>query len=838
MALDPYRLVARSLGRSWRERPARMAAAVAAGVGGVLLTTAMLLVSFSVLDAIRGASIGGIRDEVVAVEARAPGGMSEDLVARVERATGADSSRATVISTRVVTGADGATDPVIVFGVDQALGKFTDAGLARQIEGLRLGPDEVLLPRDWAADHGWRKGDTIRVTSPHGVQRWTVAGLLDGEVANRGAAVIAPLPTVAKAFDRGDHTDVLLLDPAGDDRAAVMAAATRAADGAADVKDPADVLSGYNKTFSTSLTILGMFAAIAVLTAAVVLFLTWRLALDDARTTLARMRLVGVRTRHLMVGSALVMVPLLVGTYVVGAALGVWVGSLLGSFTKQITDLTQQAVTPGLPWQWPVVGSLVAAVVMFAAAWLSGIRRFTRITAIEAVTGRDRVAVMPGGVRRPLLGGLVALVLGVALVAVGAPMVTSVSLVFLFVGAALLAVVLPVVAGQLLRRGEPGPVRLAVGRQLQLGWRRNAALSITFAVAIVASLSMAGVASSIKDEVAASVARWTQGELYVQAAEVGQNLANERFPETFQEELRQVDGVAAVTSFNYSYLTYDDRKIQVWSWGRQDSEKLTKLQVTEGDPDFVRTLGDDEIVISSNFARTQDLGVGDTLAVPLPDGHRDVTVRAVVDDSASDGGMLVAGEELYRELTGAQGVYEYYVGVEDGADVAAVRDALEKKLADRYPRAVVLDQTEIRDAFAGITARLVSSFEAFAYVMFVLAVLVGGATLASGLVERQRALALTRLAGATRRMVNRQLVGESLVIAVTGWLVALPVGCLAIPGMLDAQAGQSGLLPPVSVPVVLSVISLPLVVVCMLLALAVGNPRRAHPPLRALLAQE
>ncbi|WP_069812638.1 ABC transporter permease [Streptomyces sp. TP-A0874] len=838
MALDADRLVARSLGRSWRQRPARMLSAIVAGIGGVLLTTAMLLVSMSVLDAVAGASISGVRDDVVAVEARAPGGMDADVVRRAEETAPGATSRALVISTRAGTGADAAADPVIVFGVDQNLGDLTDKGLSKEIADTRLGADEVFLSAGWAKDHGLAKGDALNVTSPTGVQKWKVGGLLSGDVANRGAVVIAPLPSVATAFERGTATDVLLVDSAGRDWSAVAASAERAVDGAADVKRPDELLSGYSKTFQTSLTILAMFAAIAVVTAAVVLFLSWRLALDDARATLARTRLLGVRSRHLMVGSAMVMVPVLLGTYVIGAGLGVWIGSMLGSFTRQITDLTQQAVTPGLPWEVPVVGSFVGALLMFGAAWYAGVRRFSKITAIEAVSGDRQAQMTPSGFRLPFVAGLASLVIGVALVLLAGPMVKSVSLLFLFLAAALLAVVLPAGVGMVLRRGEPGPLRLAVSRQLQLGWRRNAALSITFSIAIVSSIAMAGVASSIKDEVAGSVERWTRGELYVQAAEVGRNLQNEKFSRSLEEELRAVPGVDAVTSFTYDSVTIDGKKTQVWNWGEADHEKLTALEVAEGKQDFIPELGPDELVISSNFARTKGLEVGDTMELPLPSGHREVRVKSVLEDSASDGGMLVSGEALHQELTASQGVYEYYVGVADGADVEKVRADLEKTVADRYPGAVVIDRQEMRDAFAGITARLVSSFEAFAWVMFVLAVLVGGATLASGLVERQRALALTRLAGASRKAVSRQLVWESVVIAVSAWVIALPVGCLAIPGMLDAQAGTSGLLPATSVPVVLSVVSLPLVVICMLLALGVGNPRRANPPLRVLLAHE
>ncbi|WP_326797790.1 ABC transporter permease [Streptomyces sp. NBC_01808] len=835
--LDSARLVARALGRSWRQRPARMASAIAAGIGGVLLTTAMLLVSVSVLDAIKGASISGIRPDVVAVEARAPGGMDSSLMDRAEQQTGAEGSRSVVLSTTAQTSAGSDNEPVVLFGVDESLAGFVDDQLAEEVGGTPLGADEVFLSETWAGDHGVREGDTVRISSPQGVQTWRVAGLLSGDVANRGSVVIAPLPTVAAAFDRGDTADVLLLDPGNGDRDTVAAEAEAAVDGAADVKHPEDLLSGYSKTFQTSVTILALFAVIAVLTAAVVLFLTWRLALDDARSTLARMRLFGVRTRHLMLGSAAVMVPLLLGTYVVGAALGVWVGTLLSSFTEQITNLTGQAVTPGVPWQVPVAGAFAAAVVMFAVAWLSGVRRFTAITAIEAVTGRDRIALMPGGTRRPLVAGLVTIAIGVLLVAFGGEMVRSASLLFLLGGAALLCVVLPVVVGALLRRGEPGPMRLGAGRQLQLSWRRNAVLSITFTIAVVTSIAMAGVSSSIKDDVGASVDRWTQSELVVQAAGVGENLQNEKFPLSLGQELGAVDGVDGVTPFTYAYVTLDGKKTQVWNWP-SDHKLSTDLEVAEGEEDFLTALGPDEIAISSNFARTQDMEVGDTFDMPLPSGQRALRVRTIVEDSASDGGMLIASTALYRELAATDGVYEYFVGVREGANVSEVAAALEDTVAERYPRAKVRTQEDVRDAFGGITARLVSAFEAFAWVMFLLAVMVGGATLASGLVERQRGLALTRLVGATRKSVSRQLTAETLLIAVSSWVVALPVGLLAIPAMLDAQAGQSGLLPPVTVPLLLTVASLPLVALCMLLALWVAGPRRANPPLRELLAQE
>ena len=835
MALDTTRLVTRSLVRNWYFRPARLTAAIAAGIAGVLLTTAVLVVYFAVQDALRGAPITAIRDRIVAVEARTPGGMAPSVVQRVRDRTGLPITTFLMVSASRIAD-DGDTDAMLVFGVDPALGDFVGDDLAERTRRTPLGPGEIYLAAAWADRHGVTAGDSIRVAGTSGVRSWTVAAVLPGEVANRGAVIIAPRPAVAETFGRGTSTDAILIDQGGHDRARVVADATAAVDGAGAVKDPRDLLSGFRKSFQTFLTILTMFAAIAVLTSGVVLFLTWRLALDDARPALAMMRLTGVRTRHLMFGSAIAMLPILLVSYVVGVFLGVQVGRQLGTFARQITDLSQQAVAPGLPWRTPALGALVALILMFVAAWTSGVRRFTRVRAIEAVSGRGEIAVLPGGARRPFVLGAVLLAAGTAIVLYGPAGVPAVGLLPLLGGAALIGVVLPVLIGLALRRGEPGLLRLTVARQLQLGWRRNTALGMTFAVSVVAAVAMAGVSASIKHEVAQSVERWTVGDVFLQAAPLGTNLQSETLPRELEQRLRAVDGVAAATTFSFSNVEIDDRRIQVWSWGRRDADRLTALTVTDGPADVLNHLDRDHIAVSVNYASVHGVAAGDTMDLPLPTGHRRVTIAAVVDDSASDGGMLVAAPELYAELTASTRVYAFFIRVHESADVDRVRADLAQLVRVEHPRSRVVTRQTLRDTVAGITARLVSAFEVFAWVMFVLAALIGAATIASGLVERRRANALLRLTGVPAKNVRTQLMAEMVLIAAGSGVVSLPVGWLAIVALLDAQAVQSGIRPAAQIPVLLSALSIPLVITCMLLALLIANPGRANTPMRDLLS--
>ncbi|MGV9674995.1 FtsX-like permease family protein [Nocardia sp. NPDC003482] len=836
--LDSAGLVARALARSWWRRPIRLIAAIVAGVGGIMLTTAVLLLAATVMGAIRNAPVQGVADGTLAVEAQSQAGMSPAMVSTIAAASqGATTSRLLVANTELDTG--GRFRPVIVLGVDPLLpGMLDPAALALDDGRVTLTPGAVYLAKPWASEHGIATGDDIAVSTSTGVARWKVAGLLRADFANRGAVVVAPLADVAAAFDRGPNTDVLLVKPGRLDESATRASVSAVLDGAAVVKDPADLFSGFNRTFKTPLSILAMFAAIAILTASVVLFLTWRLVLTDAGPILSRLRLLGARPRDLMLGSGAVMIPILLVTYVVGAAAGLVLGRRLSAFTTQITNLTQQALNPGFPWLPAVVGAFGGAIVMFGVAWLSGLLRLRRVAAIDAVSNRDTVAVAPSRITVPLVTAAAALVLAIVVLLFAPTLVKAAALVPLLYSVAVFCTVVPVLAGIVLRRNANGPTGLFVGRHLEVGWRRNAALSITFAVAMVTALAMSGVSTSIKNEVGHSVDRWSTVDLFVQAAPTGELLTGEAMPTALAAELERVPGVRTAYGFSYASVGIDGARYPLWSWSGSRLGELTRLRVTDGPANVLESLTGDTVAVTSNFARIQHKSVGSTLDLPLPDGHRTVRVAAIVDDSVSDGGTVIANDALFRQLVGASGVNTFCLDLAPGADHATVERDVRTLLHDRYPRARTIDEAGLRASFVSLTGRLVSAFEAFAWVMFVVATAVGAATLASGLAERQRAIALTRLAGGQRGSVRRQLMIESALLAAVAWVVAVPGGLLAIPAMMSALSVQSGLLPPVTIPVPLLVLSLPLTFAAVVLALFVARRSSQEIPLAELVAQE
>src|ERR1019366_1869583 len=307
------------------------------------------------------------------------------------------------------------------------------------------------------------------------------SGLVDKVVRGSGAAAVSRVVIANTTVRDGRHDFVpmvvLGVDPLLDSMLAthvvrgaprlVREHAAALVDGAADVVSPNQVFASYARIYRTPLTLVAILGAVAVLVGCVVLFLTWRLALIDARPLLSRLRLLGVRSSDLLLGSGLVLVPVLVICYAIGATIGCLVGLSLSSFRNQILNFTGQAFDPSLNLTLPLAGGLAASLVMFGFAWLTGVRQLQRATVIDTIAGRDVTVFERSRVRWPLMGGLGCFGMAGLVVAFTAGALQASATVPLLLGVTILSAILPVLAGTSIRALTNGASGLLVGRQLQ-----------------------------------------------------------------------------------------------------------------------------------------------------------------------------------------------------------------------------------------------------------------------------------------------------------------------------------------------------------------------------------
>ncbi|MFX0573718.1 hypothetical protein [Nocardia nepalensis] len=264
-----------------------------------------------------------------------------------------------------------------------------------------------------------------------------------------------------------------------------------------------------------------------------------------------------------------------------------------------------------------------------------------------------------------------------------------------------------------------------------------------------------------------------------------------------------------------------------------------KFDVAAMTSDLADFLRGSSIAVSTNFARTQGVSVGSHLTIPTPSGHVEAEIVAIIDDSTSDGGMIVAGDDLYQEIAGAHaGSYTVGIVPTPGTDLTALRADIQKLVTATYPRAQVLSADDYRDELGTNLSRLMISFTTFAWITFAIAGVIGAATLATVVDQSRRAAALIRLDGGRNIYTLLTLGLTSTIAAALAWAIALPASYLAVRIMISVQAGASGLTPSAHIPRVMVFSSLPLVLLTVAVALALIARSSLNRPLWAELSDE
>lgn len=206
---------------------------------------------------------------------------------------------------------------------------------------------------------------------------------------------------------------------------------------------------------------------------------------------------------------------------------------------------------------------------------------------------------------------------------------------------------------------------------------------------------------------------------------------------------------------------------------------LTTAEVTEG-----RTLeADDEnvAVVDSAYATSEDLAVGDTLAV----GGEDLEIVGIVASTSGEG--VATASDVYVPLAVAatiadlaDQVTDVYVQVDSAENVEAVAAAIEAEL----PEASVSTQSDLAE---GVTGSLATASDLIGTLgtwlsIIVLAAAFGLAILftVSGVNRRTRELGTLKAIGWSRNRVVGQVAGESVVQGLIGGVAGLALGALAV----------------------------------------------------------
>ncbi|MCK9794961.1 FtsX-like permease family protein [Isoptericola sp. 4D.3] len=691
---------------------------------------------------------------------------------------------------------------------------------------------EIALPTDVAERLGAAPGDSVTLVRNvlEGDQEsdedaWTevreqltVSGTLTdpyGAYSMQGGAAVAPAADVAGWEDDlrapGEEaveptTMLVTLDDAADVEAArtsitgaLTNAAAAAGAGTTDLKvvtpeehaeSVANEMTGGDNVIFTTFVL--VFAAVALLVAALVIANTFQVLVAQRTRTLALLRCVGADKGQLRRSVLFEAAVLGLLSSAAGLAAGVGLGQAALAIGRGM-DLgvplpATVTVTPAVVLIPLVVGTLVTLV-----AALSPARAATRVAPLEALRPADAPSAARGAGRVRLVLSLLVSVIGFALLGGGVAVSTVgeepsmglmvavaggvLSFVGVLVGAVFWLPRVVALAGRLV--GMSGPTATLAAANTLRNPRRTAATStaLLIGVTLVGMMSTGAASARVTMDaeldgrypVDVTVSTDLSSDPTAVAAGEGSVPA---VPGTLADTVRDVAGVATVVESPATAA-------QVAGDGLDEGLALTVRAVDPEDAasvlrstEMVTPLAAGTAVVPEELSEVWGITDGQALTLTGPDGTLEVTA-AVTD--LRDSGLLVMPDDL-TALAADAPVTSLWVGLDDPSDAASVVPTIQDAVADTEAPADVMGAAVERAGFQQVIDTALGIVVGLLAAAVVIALIGVANTLSLSVIERRRESATLRAIGLSKGQLRGMLAVEGLLIAVVGAVLGVLLG--------------------------------------------------------------
>jgi putative ABC transport system permease protein len=672
-----------------------------------------------------------------------------------------------------------------------------------------VGADEVAIDENTAKQKHYSVGETIGVIARGAEQQMRIAGIVEiGGVESLGGATMAifdfavaqrlfdkvgKLDSISVAAKRGYSSAQLVgeIKPILPRTAQVRTAAAQAQKATTDTNGFLSIIQNF----------LLAFAGVALFVGAFVIANTLSITIAQRTRELATLRTLGATRRQVL--RSVLLEALLIGLLasIVGLFLGLGLAKGLNAlFVSLGIDLPHAKTVFATR---TIVVSLLVGVAITVLAALRPAIRATRVPPIAAV--REGAVLPPSRFAR--FGPYVALVTiaaAVALMLVGlfvSSLSTTQRLIAIGAGALALFLGVAMLAKTLVRPlasvlGWPATkIGGTAGRLARANAMRNPTRTASTASALMIGLALvtlvAVLAAGLKSTFSSSV-----NELF--RADYALTATNNFSPTSTasEEALRAVPGVQVVSGVRAGSGRAFGKKVGITGVS-PDISRVISIKWQHGSQAVPGELGEDGAFVSKSYAKSHHLRVGSALTVETPTGAEMklhvLGVYAPPKGGSPYGEVTISTTRFDAEYASPQNVYTF-IDIAGGAS-AANTHTLESALAG-YPDAKI--QTESQ--FKSNQEKGIDTLLNLLYVLLSLSIIVSLFGIVNTLVltvfERTRELGMLRAVGMTRRQLRRMIRHESVITALIGAALGIPVGIV-----LALMVGQAIEYPAFTIPV-------------------------------------
>jgi len=660
---------------------------------------------------------------------------------------------------------------------------WTESGVPSAVRLVEGNPPatagEVAIDTVSAKQGGLKVGDRVGLVTPGPRIEATVTGLMKfGNSGNLAGATLAAFDTATahELLGSPDFTEILVktADGATQQEVRDRIAATLPGDYEVLTKDQqaaknsSDIQQGLR--FITIFLL--VFAFVAVFVGTFLILNTFSMLVAQRTRELALFRAIGASRRQVTLS---VLVEALV-TGIVGSTFGVLLGiglavglqALFAAVGFEI-NADSLAIAP----RTVIVAYLVGIpVTVFAALFPA--RRAAKVPPVAAM--RDDIAMPVRSLHlRTIIGASMvlvgAVVFGISPLSSGglSAALLGAGVLGIFVGVAVLSPALSKPVVRTLGAAFPR-VFGTVGRLSRENALRNPRRTAATASALMIGLALVGAISVLSASANSSLDRLVDKS--VGADFILSDAIGTPFSPQIADSLEGVPGVQSITRQRYAPVQLAGANAFVSALSPGSLDEAVVLDYASGSTAGLEGRG---LLVDAKAAEEKGWQVGSTVPATFLSGTRvDLKVGGIYESSPILGQYAVSLDTL---MAGGVKPLDSYVliNVADGAEAAAVKRALDAKLAG-HPEVALKDQTEFKDQQRGSLNQLLYLIYALLGLAIVIAVLGIVNTLALSVTERTREIGLLRAVGMSRRQLRRMVRLESVVISVFGAVLGLTIG--------------------------------------------------------------
>ncbi len=677
--------------------------------------------------------------------------------------------------------------PSLGFGLDPRQPRFNPITLASG--HWAEGPAQVVIDTATAANRHYKVGDTISAKGDGPLKSYTVVGLgrINGVSIGGATLAVFDVPTAASILGKSGYDDISVAATTGVSETRLAAEIKPLLPSVAQVRTGSQQAS-HDATQVTGASalitdVLLAFGGIALFVGAFVIFNTITITIAQRTRELATLRTLGASRRQVRRSVMLESAVIGLAASIAGLFAGLGLARGLNAAFVALGVKLPQAGTV-LAVRTIIVSLLVGTLVTLAAGLFPAIRA-TRVPPISAVREGAVLPASRHAARRPYVAGAVML-LGLVVIVQGlfassgaqsVLMLLGAGTLLLFIGVALVSsyVVRPLasVVGRPARAFGGAAGRLAVANSVRNTSRTAAtaaALMIGLAlIAFVATLG-AGLRSSVKD----ALRKQVKADYVLTPS----SSASMSFPAQTGSALARVHGVEVVSAVRSDRANVFGASTTVGGVDPATIGAVYRFAWKNGSDAALSHLGDGAIVDSS-YATKHHLGVGSRFTLQAPSGAtRQLIVAATYHPPQADPVLprVVISQAAFDSAFPTPQDAQAFLKVAGGASAAMTAEL--KRVLSAYPDAKVQTRTAWVTAQGKSFDQVLDLF----YVLLALSVIISVFGMVNTLVlavfERTREMGMLRAIGMSRRQMRRMVRQESIVTALIGAALGLPVGVL------------------------------------------------------------